>query len=94
VRRNRALVVEIVRQDVEQFVVNQLGRLLSFTTPRSDTAAGHVGSWVGTASSVDGMRSGAECLRRNRKNSHQQPLSGSLGKTGRAKAGVNIPLSQ
>jgi hypothetical protein len=31
---------------------------------------------------------------RNRKNSHQQPLPGSLGKTGRAKAGVNIPLSQ
>ena len=29
-----------------------------------------------------------------RKNSYQQPLPGSLGKTGRAKAGVNIPLSQ
>jgi hypothetical protein len=27
-----------------------------------------------------------ECSKRNRKNSHQQPLSGSLGKTGRAKA--------
>jgi hypothetical protein len=40
------------------------------------------------------MRSGIECLKRNRKNSHQQPLPGSLGKTGRAKAGVNIPLSQ
>jgi hypothetical protein len=40
------------------------------------------------------MRSGIECLKRNRKNSHQQPLPGSLGKTSRAKAGVNIPLSQ
>jgi hypothetical protein len=40
------------------------------------------------------MRSGIECLKRNCKNSHQQPLPGSLGKTGRAKAGVNIPLSQ
>jgi hypothetical protein len=38
------------------------------------------------------MRSGIECLKRNRKNSHQQPLPGSLGKTGWAKAGVNIPL--
>jgi hypothetical protein len=33
-------------------------------------------------------------LKRNRKNSHQQPPPGSLGKTVRAKAGVNIPLSQ
>jgi hypothetical protein len=40
------------------------------------------------------MRSGIECLKRNRKNSHQQPPQGSLGKTGRAKAGVNISLSQ
>jgi hypothetical protein len=40
------------------------------------------------------MRSGIEFLKRNHKNSHQQPLPGSLGKTGRAKAGVNIPLSQ
>jgi sulfur relay (sulfurtransferase) DsrC/TusE family protein len=40
------------------------------------------------------MRSGIECLKRNRKNSHQQPLPGSLGKTGRAKAGENIPLNQ
>jgi hypothetical protein len=39
-------------------------------------------------------RSGIECLKRNRKNSHQQPLPGSLGKTGRDKAGVNIQLSQ
>jgi hypothetical protein len=39
------------------------------------------------------MRSGIECLKRNRKNSHQQPPPGSLGKTGRAKAGVNIPHS-
>jgi hypothetical protein len=40
------------------------------------------------------MRSGIECLKRNRKNNHQQPLPGSLGKTGRAKAGVNIPLHE
>jgi hypothetical protein len=40
------------------------------------------------------LRSGIECLKRNRKNSHQQPLPGSLGKTGRAKADVNIPLIQ
>jgi hypothetical protein len=40
------------------------------------------------------MTSGIQCLKRNRKNSHQQPPPGSLGKTGRAKAGVNIPLSQ
>jgi hypothetical protein len=32
------------------------------------------------------MTSGNECLKRNRKNSYQQPLPGSLGKTGRAKA--------
>jgi hypothetical protein len=32
------------------------------------------------------MRSGIECLKRNRKNSHQQPLPGSLGKTGLSKA--------
>jgi hypothetical protein len=32
------------------------------------------------------MRSGIECLKSNRKNSHQQPLPGSLGKTGQAKA--------
>jgi hypothetical protein len=40
------------------------------------------------------MRSGIEYLKRNRKKSHQQPPPGSLGKTGQAKAGVNIPLSQ
>jgi hypothetical protein len=40
------------------------------------------------------MRSGIESLKRNCKNSHQQPLPGSLGKTGLAKADVNIPLSQ
>jgi hypothetical protein len=40
------------------------------------------------------MRSGIECLKCNRKNGHQQPLPGSLGKTGWAKADVNIPLSQ
>jgi uncharacterized protein (UPF0303 family) len=40
------------------------------------------------------MRSGIECLKRNRKNGHQQPHPGSLSKTGWAKAGVNIPLSQ
>jgi hypothetical protein len=40
------------------------------------------------------MRSVIECLKRNRKNSHQQPFSGSIGKTGRAKADVNLPLSQ
>jgi hypothetical protein len=34
------------------------------------------------------MRSGIECLKRNRKNSHQQPLPGSLGKTSRAKLGA------
>jgi hypothetical protein len=31
------------------------------------------------------MRSGIECLKRNIKNSHQQPLLGSLGKTARPK---------
>jgi hypothetical protein len=40
------------------------------------------------------MRRGIECLKRNRKNSHQQPLPGSRGKTGQAKADVNIPLIQ
>ena len=39
------------------------------------------------------MRRGVESLKRNRENSRQQPLTGSLGKTIRAKAGVNIPLS-
>jgi hypothetical protein len=36
------------------------------------------------------MRSGIECLKRNRKNGHQQPLPGSLGKTGHAKADLKI----
>jgi hypothetical protein len=47
-----------------------------------------------SAMSIKAMRSGIKCLKRNPKNIHQQPLPGNLGKTGRAKEDVNIPLSQ
>jgi hypothetical protein len=69
------------------------------SSPSAGDASGHVGSVLKVIQSLfvkkkPAMRSGIECLKRNRKNSHQQPLPGSLGKTGRAKAGVNIPLNQ
>jgi hypothetical protein len=50
--------------------------------------------YVSAFQNLIAMRSGIKCLKRNRKNSRQQPLPGSPGKTGRAKAGVNIPLNQ